>query len=287
MKRLFYAYFLVYAGVCLYTLTTRSILSSVLGRMSICWLSSLVVMIATFIYASRHKRYDYVDLAWGLSITAISVTGFFLQHGKKVKWDPQSLATMLVLAWGVRLALRMYRRLKARKVQDKRYDEIINKWKTGSKTAIFLRIFVAQSVLAIIVSIPIIHINLSGDTGWSWLTFAGLAMFTIGLTLETVADRQLDQFRAANKQPGQLFRGGLRNIVRYPNYLGEMLVWWGLAVISLGTSYGWVGTGGAMFISFLLIYVSGLPPQEKASTSKPGWAEYKAKTPALLPFTKW
>jgi steroid 5-alpha reductase family enzyme len=40
-------------------------------------------------------------------------------------------------------------------------------------------------------------------------------------------------------------------------------------------------------IAYLLIYVSGIPMLEKLMEKKEGWAEYAAKTPALVPWVGW
>ncbi len=77
---------------------------------------------------------------------------------------------------------------------------------------------------------------------------------------------------------------GLWKYSRHPNYFGEMLMWWGLAIFSCTTPYGWLGIVGALVITALLAFVSGVPPAEARAASKKGWKAYKASTSVLVPW---
>lgn len=52
---------------------------------------------------------------------------------------------------------------------------------------------------------------------------------------------------------------------RYPNYGGEILQWWGLWLLSIAVLSGayWVCIISPLFLMCLLLFVSGVPLQEK------------------------
>ncbi|MCA9327311.1 DUF1295 domain-containing protein [Candidatus Saccharibacteria bacterium] len=260
--------------------------SSVAGRMFWCWLAAFTVMSLLFVVARQKRRYDVVDVGWGLSFVAIALTGYVLQPGNLLRFDPQALTTVLVMLWGLRLSWHITKRIVSTETEDRRYVELRQKWKGNETRNIYFRIYVVQSVLALLVSIPVVHINLAVDTSWSAWTMLGVVVWLFGYLAEVFADRQLAVFVASRSKKDTFANIGLWRYARHPNYFGEILMWWGIAIISLGTAYGWVGLGGAMLITYLIRYVSGVPLKEKHLAEKPGWEAYKTRTNRFIPLRK-
>ncbi len=283
MKKIFPVFFLGYVLVCFYTLAKYDMFGSVIGRMAMCWLAALGVMTLLYFWGRRIRRIDVVDVGWGLSILTIALCGFFLQDGVRVRWDPQTLTTLLVVVWGSRLAWHIGRRIMRTNHEDERYVELRKKWRGNIALNTFFRVYFLQSILALVVSIPVVHINLAQDTRWSFWVFAGCAMWLAGFVIESVADRQLARFVANPINKGKLMTEGLWKHARHPNYFGELAMWWGIAVISLGTPHGWVGLGGAAFITYLIVYVSGIPLKEAHLRKREGWQEYTRNSNTLWP----
>ena len=66
------------------------------------------------------------------------------------------------------------------------------------------------------------------------------SLFTFfAVILETVSDEQMRTFRHTYGNEGITMKKGLWQYSRHPNYLGEILFWWGLffMTISLDTNY--------------------------------------------------
>ncbi len=77
---------------------------------------------------------------------------------------------------------------------------------------------------------------------------------------------------------------GLWKYTRHPNYFGESLMWWGLALASISTTQLWpIAILSPALITYLLRFVSGVPLLEKRWEGNPEWEAYKVKTPAMLP----
>jgi steroid 5-alpha reductase family enzyme len=147
-------------------------------------------------------------------------------------------------------------------------------------------------VLMLIVSVAILVTNISSGyhidlthlemTGrWHPLFLIGIGVALSGLIFEAIADRQLADF-VKNKKPGEIFTTGLYRYSRHPNYFGESIFWLGISLISLPYSY-W-GSVSFVVISFLLLFVSGVPLQEARYAGRANWEEYKSRTSVFFPW---
>ena len=99
--------------------------------------------------------------------------------------------------------------------------------------------------------------------------------------LEAVADAEMHSFKKS--AVGGLIRNGLWKYSRHPNYLGEIIFWWAIALIAVSLfGFYWYFVLGAALNTLLFITVS-IPMQEKRQSKKDGYAEYKKNTNFLLP----
>lgn len=243
-----------------------------------------LVMFQSIIFSISRlvKRTDIVDAAWGPSFIVAALFGMSLNtFGVGFGANPQTIVTLLVTVWGGRLAWHIGRRFLQHTKEDRRYVELRKGWKGNVALNTYVRIFVVQALLALVISIAVIHTNLSQFDELTAWTFLGVVMWLIGFAFESIGDGQLKKHLQTNK--GTLMTTGLWRYTRHPNYFGEALMWWGIFVISLGTPYGWIGCITPVVITYLLLFVSGIPPTEKAFEGRPGWAEYKKRTSVFLP----
>ncbi|MHA7840130.1 MAG: DUF1295 domain-containing protein, partial [bacterium] len=76
---------------------------------------------------------------------------------------------------------------------------------------------------------------------------------------------------------------------RHPNYLGEITLWVGIALLALPALSGWQWTTliSPVFVYVLLTRVSGIPLLEARADERwggdPEYEAYKARTPVLFP----
>ena len=83
---------------------------------------------------------------------------------------------------------------------------------------------------------------------------------------------------------------GLWSISRHPNYFGEVVLWLGIAIVSLPLLSGWQFTTlvSPVFVYLLLTKISGLPFLEDKAEKKWGndkdYLQYKNNTPVLIPY---
>ncbi len=244
---------------------------------------SLIIMVVAFVLAKLSKsRYDLVDVFWPISFMAIALFGAYISGLQRSQsWQPK-LVVILVLVWGVRLALHLLRRWRRSQSIDKRYEQLISNWPAKHVSAqALIRIFATQAVLSAIICLPVmLSINKQQHNFWN---IAGLIIWLVGFTFESIGDWQLAQFIKNPANRGKLMTAGLWSVTRHPNYFGEILLWWGIGLMSLGSRFGWLGLIGPSLLSYLIIKVSGVPLAEAAVNTKPGWKQYAAKTPVLIP----
>ena len=103
--------------------------------------------------------------------------------------------------------------------------------------------------------------------------------------LQGVADVQMHRYRKAKK--GGLIRVGVWKYSRHPNYLGEILMWWGVgfAVLSVMPERWWL-LAGALANTLMFIFIS-IPLADGRQSRKSQWAEYKSQTRMLLPIPRF
>ena len=245
-------------------------LAAVITLFTVLWLVSLAV-----------RNSSIVDIWWGPAILLIGVT-YAVTAGAGTSRGRLVLA--LVALWALRLAAH----IGARNIghgEDFRYAA----WRAMNPGTWWLRsyfkVFLLQGVIAWIVALPLFYAITSATparfTAWDQ---AGALLFAIGFLFEAIGDEQLRRFKADPASKDRVLNTGLWRYTRHPNYFGEAVLWWGLGLIGAATPLGWIALIGPALITFLLIRVSGVAMLEKTlTTTKAGYAEYIASTPAFWP----
>ena len=103
-------------------------------------------------------------------------------------------------------------------------------------------------------------------------------------TMQGIADYEMHTFRK-NKNSA-FIRNGLWKYSRHPNYLGEILMWWGVALsVICAAQNAWYLAIGAIANTVLFFAVS-IPMADGRQSRKEGFTEYKQQTRMLLPIKK-
>ena len=191
--------------------------------------------------------------------------------------------TLALLAiWAMRLAVHLGMRIRLRG-EDFRYVKMRDDFEDNWWYVSYFKVFLLQAVLAWAVSLPIYFAIVSlSPTSLTVVDYAGIVLVVCGLAFESVADEHLRRFRADRNHRGALLTTGLWRYTRHPNYFGEALLWWGFGLIGLATG-GLPGVIGPAALTYLLLYVTGVPLIEPSLSDKPGYAGYAGTTPVFLP----
>ena len=216
-----------------------------------------------------------VDVAWSLGLMLLGVlqlasAGFF--------WRNLLFGAVLLL-WGVRLAGFLWWTRIRLKQHDKRYTELDTSW-CQSKDLAFLINYQAQGLLIVLIALPWYFI--AHGHGFTWLDGLGLCAALGFITLETLADWQLRQFK--RQHPGQVCNTGLWYYSRHPNYFFEWLTWCAFTLCALSTSWGWLAILSPLTLYLVMTKLTG-PMTELGSLKARGEAyrAYQRITPLFFP----
>jgi steroid 5-alpha reductase family enzyme len=243
------------------------------------FLISLVVNAAFFAVAAIRKTDVVTDLSYSLSFAVLALVLPSLGAREPV----QLAASLLVLIWAVRLGGYLLTRILRMKV-DHRFDEM------RDKPLRFARFWLLQAISVAMIMLPVSYLVSRDDApGFGLWAIVGASIWFVGLAIETAADAQKSAFKAKEENRERFITSGLWRYSRHPNYFGEMLVWWGLFVFAVpfldGAAFAVVI--GPVFITLLLLFVSGIPLLERSAAAKygddPAYREYKRRTSILVP----
>ncbi|MAK20073.1 MAG: hypothetical protein CMA05_02040 [Euryarchaeota archaeon] len=237
-----------------------------------------------WIPASMAKTERFYDITGGL--TFLAVVGFSLWAGAQSEAPSlrELIVSLLVVIWSLRLSSFLYFRIH-RTGKDGRFDRL----KTSPIR--FLVPWTIQGLWVFLTMIVVIVINSQADSApalgiWDAL---GLSIWLLGFCIEVIADNQKTAFNSEPNNQGKWIDSGLWAYSRHPNYLGEILLWTGIACFGISCFSGlerfaWISP---VFIYLLLTKLSGIPILDKRALEK--WSDdveyqkYRDKTPALFP----
>ncbi|EQC46099.1 DUF1295 domain-containing protein [Bacteriovorax sp. Seq25_V] len=235
----------------------------------IAWVVSLVL-----------GKSSHIDSVWGLSFSLL--TAFYYYLSGKVIGQLDIIFITVVFLWSFRLGLFLAYRFSV-EGEDRRYVEIKTNW---NKTNVgFIGMFILQGFLASLLSIPLLLFS-HGVVVNEALFFVGISFVFIFTVFETVADWQLFQFKARNKN--RTCNVGLWKYSRHPNYFSEWMIWVGLFLTTLSQgALGWFSFISVAIIFYLLNFVSGIPIIERDARNgvfkREGEKEYFESTSVFFP----
>ena len=243
------------------------------------------------------RRNDLADILWGLGPICIAALGLCFSGPLRIAQQNGTVLVCTVL-WGTRLALHLWLRMKG-KPEDRRYAGWRKKWGTKKEPLrAYFQVFFLQTVLLVFVSFPqILTFWIAPELDWEFsrdpelsvLEFMGVGIFACGWIYETIADWQLQQFKKNPQNQGKTLSQGLWAYSRHPNYFGEVVLWWGMGLMVLGTPWGWLSfVLSSGLVSFLILRVSGVPMLERTlasdqSARKESYQTYLTQTSRFLP----
>ena len=239
------------------------------------------IFLLGWLIAIRVDNYSLVDLLWAASIGLSGLLLALFQSGTASK---RSVAGLLALCWGGRLAYHLYQRIRHHHPQeDSRYQKLRELWQGKIKSSFFY-FFQAQALLVILLSLPYFLIT-RDSSDWGLIESIGLSISLIGLAGETLADQQMVRFKNTREQKHLICRQGLWKYSRHPNYFFEALFWLGLSLLACAATWGWLSLSAPLLITFLLLKVTGIPPSEASSLKHKGEAyrDYQKTTSAFIP----
>ena len=247
------------------------------------WIRVLIADVAAtifvFVFSVIFKNASVYDPYWSVQPIVI-IAGYALTSNI----TPATLLLIIsIVYWGIRLTGNWAYVFGGLNHQDWRYTKFENETGRLYPFINFTGIHMVPTLIVYLTTLPAVFVirqELRANIG----SFIGMAVCVGAATLQLVADTQMQKYRKSGQHG--LIRTGLWKYARHPNYLGEILMWWGIAIqaVSVMPSHWWL-VAGAVANTILFFSVS-IPLADKRQSAKPGYAEYKASTRMLLPVPK-
>lgn len=211
-----------------------------------------------------------IALFWAWTLAPLQLAGF--------------LCLLALLIWGVRLTANWARRWGGISHQDWRYTMYRQRM---PRLWFFVNLFginLMPTVLVYLVMIPV-YFGFTAKGPANILTVAGIALCAAAILLEHFADIQMDAYRKRSTPKSPCIEEGLWLMCRHPNYLGEILFWWGIWLVQESVFPAVWTVAGPVFITLLFVFVSIPMMETHVLENRPEYALVMKRVPMLLPFS--
>lgn len=247
------------------------------------WLNLLIADVSatviTFVFSLIFGNASVYDPYW--SVQPIVILAY---AGAVNGFTPLRLLLFIAVCfWGIRLTANWAYTFKGLLHQDWRYSMLHDKTGTLYPFVNFAGIHMFPTIVVYLCTLPAVF-AFRYETGFNALNVVFFAVSIGAAVLQGVADIQMHRFRKSVHHG--FIRTGLWKYSRHPNYLGEILMWWGvgLSVISVMPER-WYLLAGALLNTIMFLVIS-IPMADKRQSVKEDFAEYKKATHMLIPIKK-
>ena len=241
------------------------------------------VFIPSFLIQSE-KFFDITGtFAYLFSLLLAAYFGYLEQN---IIYVRSITVLLLITIWSTRLGFFLFSRIIKEK-EDKRFIKL------KSSFSKFFVTWTVSGLWVFITSINGLTVIINNVTYYDDVFYViGLFIWVFGFIIEVISDEQKKRFKKNENNKNQFICSGLWKISRHPNYFGEMVIWIGIAVISIPTLKGlqYFTLISPVFIIWLLTNISGINLLEEKADLQWGeldsYKKYKKRTPVLIPFIK-
>ncbi|OIW25910.1 DUF1295-domain-containing protein, partial [Coniochaeta ligniaria NRRL 30616] len=263
-------------------------------------LTTIAYQLVFFSIAFSFKFDKLTDLAGGTNFILLSILTLSLSSSSSPPSTRQLVVSIFLSIWALRLSSFLFYRI-LKTGRDTRFDDKRDHFFS------FLGFWIFQMIWVWTCSLPVTVLNSPAVRVYDQVVFgtgrdvAGCVTFGVGLVVESIADVQRFQFRQ-RKERWEVCDGGLWKWSRHPNYFGEILVQFGIYTIVVSAAADCCVQGqaykalyatilGPLFLTVLLIFVSGIPLSEwpgaykwyENGTNWDAYARYLDRTSILIP----
>ncbi|WP_291862163.1 DUF1295 domain-containing protein [Bradyrhizobium sp.] len=260
-----------------------------LGALAAIALSLSVLMAGAWLVQQRTGNSGWVDTIWTFSVGLVGVGAALWPVAGSPPTPRQWLVAALVALWSLRLGAHIAVRT-AGIADDPRYAAFAREWGVDSPRRMF--VFLQNQGLG---SIPLVFAIFVAarfpDAALRLQDYLGVLILLIGISGEALADAQLKSFRADPANKGRVCDSGLWRWSRHPNYFFQWFGWLAYPVIALSIAdplsypWGWTSLLAPIFMYWILVHVTGIPPLEQQMLRSRGerYRDYQSRTSMFFP----
>ena len=246
-------------------------------------IADVAATVFLFIISLIMNNASVYDPYWSIAPIVILALGMY--HFDAITTG-NILLLLVVGYWGIRLTANWAYTFKGYAYQDWRYDMF--KEKTGRLFPLVSLFGIMLFPTLVVFSCLLPVLLYLQDSKVRFLTVIGFLVCAGGATLQLVSDIQLQKFRRSSTDRSQIIRVGLWKHSRHPNYLGEILMWWGVCLIAVSALPFQLLLFAGAFINMLMFVFISIPMAEnRLSSYKLNFEEYKNETRMLIPIRRF
>ena len=242
-------------------------------------LATIVVWLSGIIFRSASVYDPYWSVQTPIiMISLMAMSGTFTAGGL--------IFLGFVLFWAIRLTGNFIIGFHDITYVDWRYKMLREKTGPFFQIVNLLGICMFPTTVVYIASLPAIAYILD-NRDFELINLIGLSVMFLGTMLEFAADRQMKQFIKVRKDRSEIIRTGLWKYSRHPNYLGEILFWYGAALVYILPELNhWPYFAGAVINHLMFLFISVPLAENNMKTYKSHFEQYKKEVRMFLPVPK-
>lgn len=246
-----------------------------------------VATIVVFAFSYAFNNSSFYDPYW--SVIPMVIVAYLISLPGDAESLRQAMLALVITLWGVRLTANWCYTWTGLDHVDWRYINLQAQFGVLWWPVSFVGVHLGPTIIVFIGCIPMYSALVTGDHPINYLDYIALAVGLFSVWLEFQSDRELHRFRKTRSSREEVLDTGLWAWCRHPNYLGEIGIWVSVLLFgyaSVGFSEKWMASGAvAMFLMFVFTSIPMI--EKKLAADKPGYADYKAKTFALIPLSRF
>lgn len=226
-----------------------------------------------------------VDYSWSIMLL-IAVLVYVARTG--VQSTVNIALICMVSIWALRLASFLIKRGR-NQPEDRRFNAIRKRHSPNFALKSFYLVFMFQAFLVWLISLSFVP-GFLVDTSlhWTVLHSVGVAIWLLGMIIETIADNQLHRFNQRVVKDHKTLNTGLWRFSRHPNYFGEFCIWWGWCLFAIPAALA--TSSPILFLAplvmtVMLLKISGVSMMERGIVERrPDYQAYRDCTSSFFPW---
>ena len=230
----------------------------------------------------------WIDVFWTFGTGAAAVALALIPLDPAWLQPRQIFVAALAGLWSLRLGSHILIRTQTTS-DDPRYRDLMAQWGADAPAKLFWQLQI-QAAVGLLLAASVMLAAQNPAPFLRALDILGVIVLLAGIVGESLADRQLQQFKRDPANRGKICDVGLWRWSRHPNYFFEWLCWLAYPIVAIDLSsnnpLGPLALLAPLAMYWILVHVSGIPPLEAhmARTRGPAFDDYRARTSAFFPF---
>lgn len=256
------------------------------GQVDVIWnilIADVIATVFVWIVGIIFKTASIYDPYWSVQTPIIYV---LLMIEYKTFNFGNVLFLAFILFWAIRLTYNFIHGFNDISYIDWRYAHYRDTTGKWYQIVSLFGIHLVPTIIVYAASLPAFMYVINGAE-FNLFNIIGLVIMLLGTLLELVSDLNMIRFKKIRKSKEEIINVGLWKYSRHPNYLGEIIFWYGVALVFiLSNLSSWYLIIGAILNTLLFLFISIPLAENHLKTYKSGFEDYKKRTRMLLPIKK-